>query len=858
MRQHRSGVFSPFHEPGRGVSGWPRLFFAAAALTVSTLAVSPLAVSTLAASPLAASSPTISNLTASSLTASKLPAAAAPAATSETRPFTVTVRLPDGRPVAGARVFADSVLGEGRSVAVADAAGNAAFPGLPPGRYLLSAAAAAGTAAPVEIEVEIEIEGGPAAPLAGPAPLILRFAAHRESVVVSAALGARAGREAGPLVDTLTAEELRERGERDLVGALRGVAGILVRQDGGPGHLAQVQVRGLPGSATAVVVDGAPLRDAASITGGSAALLPGVGLLGVDRLEIRRGGGSTLYGTNGMGGVLQIVTRGGSGGDSLRASAEVGSAGRAAGAAEWGAGGPRGAVFASLGERRITEGTDGDDPFENTTASFRAGRRLSPGLRLSARASWSNAEVGLNENPVPVGGPATGVVEAAAVAPETVRAYEGGAALADLDFGAATVLPAANDPDASQRTRFLSALVSLAGNPTPALAWTVRYHDLTTRRENTDGPGGVNPWDPAAPQTISYAAGIRTGSARVEFGGGRHRLLVGAEAEWERARTVDPAFSTRLRQSGLAAVVQEELRTAEGRASLRAAVRFHRFETRGPELEPEEGSPYAGTLPPPGATAVTADFSGTAALGGGLRLRGSWGRGFRAPSLYERFGTWYSTFGYSVFGDPRLEPEFTSAADLGLDWESAAGGVRFRAAAFRSRRPQIIAFGSFDAASDPFGRFGGYENTPAGGARGWETDLALAPGGRTRARLQYTFTDADAPENAPAELPAAWLLPRHQGAALLSGRVGDRFGWAADLHLSSSMHAPLYDPDSFSTRVFRFAGLRRLDLAASLEVVRGLTLRFVVEDALDDAAFQSGGFRPPGRVFRANLEWSGR
>lgn len=856
MRQHRSGVFSPFHEPGRGVSGWPRLFFAAAALTVSTLAVSPLAVSTLAASPLAASSPTISNLTASSPTASRLPADAAPAATSETRPFTVTVRLPDGRPVAGARVFADSVLGEGRSVAVADAAGNAAFPGLPPGRYLLSAAAAAGTAAPVEIEVEIE--SGPAAPLAGPAPLTLRFAAHRESVVVSAALGARAGREAGPLVDTLTAEELRERGERDLVGALRGVAGILVRQDGGPGHLAQVQVRGLPGSATAVVVDGAPLRDAASITGGSAALLPGVGLLGVDRLEIRRGGGSTLYGTNGMGGVLQIVTRGGSGGDSLRASAEFGSAGRAAGAAEWGAGGPRGAVFASLGERRVREGTDGDDPFENTTASFRAGRRLSPGLRLSARASWSNAEVGLNENPVPVGGPATGVVEAAAVAPETVRAYEGGAALADLDFGAATLLPAANDPDASQRTRFLSALVSLAGNPTPSLAWTVRYHDLATRRENTDGPGGVNPWDPAAPQTISYAAGIRTGSARVEFGGGPHRLLVGAEAEWERARTVDPAFSTRLRQSGLAAVVQKELRTAEGRASLRAAVRFHRFETRAPELEPEEGSPYAGALPPPGATAVTADFSGTAALGGGLLLRGSWGRGFRAPSLYERFGTWYSTFGYSIFGDPRLEPEFTSAADLGLDWESAAGGVRFRAAAFRSRRPQIIAFGSFDAASDPFGRFGGYENTAARGARGWETDLALAPGGRTRARLQYTFTDADAPENGPAELPAAWLLPRHQGAALASGRVGDRFGWAADLHLSSSMHAPLYDPDSFSTRVFRFAGLRRLDLAASLEVVRGLTLRFVVEDALDDAAFQSGGFRPPGRVFRANLEWSGR
>ncbi len=842
MRQHRFGASGLRHRlpVGRLREGLPGLTPIPTPLLFALVALSLAAPPPAAAGPRAAAGPPSAPaaLRASSPTAAP------------TTPLAVVVRGADGRPVAGARVFADSVLGDARSAARTDAAGAAVFADLPPGRYLLSAAAPAGTAAPVEADSS--------APLAGPIPLTLRFAGHREAVVVSAALGARAEREAGVAVDTLTAAELRERGEWGVVEALRGVAGILVRQDGGPGTLARVQVRGLPGSATAVVVDGAPLRDAASITGGSSSLLPGVGLLGVDRVEIRRGGGSTLYGTNGMGGVLQIVTRAGSGGDSLRARAEAGTKGQAAGAAEWGAGGPRGAVFASLGERRITAGADGDDPFENTTASLRAGRRLSPGLRLSARAFWSDAELGLNDNPFPVGGPATGVVEAAAVPLETVRAHEGGAALADLDLGAATFVPATNDPDARQRTRFLSALVSLSGNPTSALAWTLRYHDLTTRRENTDGPAGVNPWDPAAPQTITYAAGIRTGSARVEFGGGRHRLLLGAEAEWERAETLDPAFSTRLGQSGLAAVVQEELRAAEGRASLRGAVRFHRFETRAPELEPAAGGPYAGTLPPPGASAVTADLSGTAALGGGLRLSASWGRGFRAPSLYERFGTFYSTFGYSVFGDPRLEPEFTSAADFGLDWESADGGVRFRAAAFRSRRPQVIAFGSFDAAADPFGRFGGYENTAAGGARGGETDLALAPGARTRARFQYTFTDADAPDNAPAALPAAWLLPRHQGAALLSGRVTDRFGWAADLLLSSAMHAPLYDPNTFSTRVFRFAGLRRLDLAASLEIGRGLRLRFVVEDAFDDAAFQSGGFRPLGRALRANLEWSGR
>ena len=52
--------------------------------------------------------------------------------------------------------------------------------------------------------------------------------------------------------------------------------------------------------------------------------------------------------------------------------------------------------------------------------------------------------------------------------------------------------------------------------------------------------------------------------------------------------------------------------------------------------------------------------------------------------------------------------------------------------------------------------------------------------------------------------------------------------------------------------------MRRLDLAASFEVVPGLTLRAVVEDAFDDGAYQSGGFRPLGRAARVRLEWRGR
>ena len=130
--------------------------------------------------------------------------------------------------------------------------------------------------------------------------------------------------------------------------------------------------------------------------------------------------------------------------------------------------------------------------------------------------------------------------------------------------------------------------------------------------------------------------------------------------------------------------------------------------------------------------------------------------------------------------------------------------------------------------------------------------------GRTRANLHYAFTDADPPGNAPDELQGDWLLPRHQGGALLSGSLGERFRWSADLLLASSIHAPLFDRDTFAARVFRFPGMRRLDLALSFEAVPGFTVRALVQDAFDDAAYQSGGFRPLGRVARVNLEWSPR
>lgn len=763
--------------------------------------------------------------------------------------LSVTVRDVAGRPAEGALVTAEATAGGGRVSLRSDAAGSVSFAGLPDGVHLVYARSRELSASALEVTVR----DGAAPPL----DLTLRFGAVREDVVVSAALAARRENDSGTFVDSLSAASLEERGEWSLLEGLRGVPGALIRQDGGPGRQAYLQIRGLPASSTAVVVDGAPLRDTVAPQGSAVSLLSSLVGVGVDRVEIRRGGGSSLYGTSGIGGVLQIVTRSDGAADGFRVSGGAGTLGHQEVRGDWGTGfgpgGSQGGVALSAGHLGVTEGPDGDDPFTNRTGFARVGFRPRSSLQVTARGLLSSSSVGLNESPIPFPDPGGEVVEAIPAASSVLAAYEGGTPFESLESGGSTFLASQNDPDSEQRADFRSLLLSVEGTAPRGFAWSARFHDLWTRREYEDGPAGPSPWDPASLSTTDYSGGVRAVALRGRLTREAFRLTLGGEAERERAETTDPVFEADLGQSSVSGFAQGEL--FAGPSSVRGALRVQRFETREARLHPAEGSPWLETPPPVGAGAVTGDLSAAIRVAEGLRLRGSWGRGFRAPSLYERFGTFFSSFGYSVYGDPTLDPEFGSTFDAGLSAASRDGRIELRAAYFSSQRPQVIRFGALDGAADPYGRWLGYENAEAGNARGIESGLAVALPGRVRARFHWTWTDADPPENAPDELESDWVIPRHQGGALLSGTLADRVLWSADLHLTSTMDAPLFDPTSFESRVFRFPGMRRLDLAAGLDLGAGLRLRAIVEDAFDDAAFTSGGFQPAGRVMRAQIEW---
>lgn len=219
-----------------------------------------------------------------------LSAAAAAAATLSGR-----IVDPDGRPVAGARVILTDALGTRADRSTA-ADGRFEIAALAAGTYELRVVADGFTADPIGVTL--------AANDTRDVPLQMRLAAIAESIVVSASQVDVPLSRAPDSVTVVTAAELRARQSETVADALRFVPGLAVVRQGERGALTSLFPRGGGSNYTLVLIDGIRVN---SFGGGYD--FGHLALSNVDRIEIVRGPQSALFGSDGIGGVVQIVTR---------------------------------------------------------------------------------------------------------------------------------------------------------------------------------------------------------------------------------------------------------------------------------------------------------------------------------------------------------------------------------------------------------------------------------------------------------------------------------------------------------------------------------------------------------------------
>ena len=131
-------------------------------------------------------------------------------------------------------------------------------------------------------------------------------------VVVTASGFEQDLKQAPASIAVVTREELESKQFRDLAEALNGVEGIDVMGGTGKTGGLDISIRGMPSEYTLILIDGRRQNVAGDVTpnGFGAAhtsFLPPVSA--IERIEVIRGPMSTLYGSDAMGGVINIITR---------------------------------------------------------------------------------------------------------------------------------------------------------------------------------------------------------------------------------------------------------------------------------------------------------------------------------------------------------------------------------------------------------------------------------------------------------------------------------------------------------------------------------------------------------------------
>ncbi|HYJ87902.1 MAG TPA: TonB-dependent receptor [Pyrinomonadaceae bacterium] len=722
-------------------------------------------------------------------------------------------------------------------IAKTDSSGDYSFQNVKTGSYILEVNASGFAAITSE---EIQLGSDPVKQ-----DFRLPVASVNENVVVIAAGIPQRTDEVSKAVTILEDREIESKREVSLAEALRGTPGLRVQQQGSPGAVTSLRFRGQRNFDTALLIDGLRVRDSADINGSALPFITDLTANDLDRVELLRGSGSSIYGTNAIGGVINLVPKPGAGDPRFEAGFEAGSLGLFRSRIQ-GSGGIRQQAGFSFGLTRldVRDGVDGQDLYGNTSGAGRLQVSLSPSVDLAANFYGTTSNAITNNSPQPL---------AASFTPTQPfpRAVEG-----------VTFHPDFNNPDQGRRNSIWAASIRFTQRINETVSYTVAYQKVSTRRRNYNGLDFDSRFIALVPFGEFEFTGINNGGtdtldARTNFRAGKSNLLT-AGFEFERESLFQQFMSafgapagTTDRQRTFAVFAQDQIVLFDGRLQVSIGARKQWFKIRANDRPGFLGQINAkSSVAGDGSIAYFFPSSGT-------KLRGHVGNGFRAPSLFERFGEGAFQNTFVRFGDPTLRAEQSIAVDGGLDQRLADNRLAFGFTYFYTRLQRVIDFKDFRSFFNPTGdpdplgldRTGGYLNFPGGISRGIEAYVEAAPFRGTTIRSAYTYTNADRFVPGAGSLPQ-FVTPKHMYGLSASQRYR-AFLVSLDINHTGDYISRVFPVD------LTFDGYTKIDLFLSYEKALNdrvvMTLFGGAENLLDQRYFENG-FRAPGAMGRGGIK----
>jgi len=664
-----------------------------------------------------------------------------------------------------------------------------------------------------------------------------------ESVVVTATGTAQRIDEISKAVNVLDNATIESRREVTIAEALRGIPGTRIQQQGSPGALTSIRLRGQRPFDTAVLLDGLRVRDASDINGSAVPFFADLQPADLDRVEVLRGSGSSIYGTNAIGGVINLIPASAGGDRHFEFGFDGGSLAqfreRIQGSTKFG---KRLGFTFGLSRVDVRHGVDGNDQYGDTAGSSRFQFQVTPSSTLSANFYGTISNARLNDSPF--------ALPAAFTSGLYPRAIEGTNFHADL-----------NNPDEGRRNRMLVEAIRYADQVNDKVSFSLAYQHVGSRRRNYNGPridpkfAAFYPFGDFAFVSVNNG-GTDTFDARSNFRLGRHNLATaGFEYEHESIfQSSLPSFSafnnTTDTQRTLAIFGQDQIFMLSDRLQISIGARGQTF-----RVDAADRPGFLKAINP--KNSLTGDGSIAYFIrSSNTKLRAHVGNGFRAPSLFERFGAGtFAQVGFVRFGDPTLRAEESVSVDAGFDQRVAKDRARFGATWFYTHLQRVVAFQSF--AVDPLGvgRFSGYANQPGAISRGIETYVDASPFRGADWRASYTFTNSDRFVNGKGAQPE-YVIPRHLFGLSINHRYHALL-LSFDVNRTGAYLAPVFENDfPFRTAELTFPGYTKADLFGSYERHAGerATLTFFGgADNLFNAKYFENGFRAPGITARGGV-----
>ena len=448
-------------------------------------------------------------------------------------------------------------------------------------------------------------------------------------VVVGATLIPTPESELGTSVTVISADEIAAKQERTLPDALLDVPGLNVVQTGGPGGLASVFIRGTNSNQTKVFLDGIDVSDPSSPNG--AFDFAHILTFDLGSIEVLRGPQSGLYGSDAIGGVINIETEKGQGPMQATVNVEGGSFGtfnqtaKVSGSADW--------LSYFFGFAHFSS----EDTPVTPPALVPIGRAINPNaydnrtfsLRLGA-ALGDQFDVGLTSRYIQSTLYST---SDDFLGPESLLSYNGNTEFFTRGFAHLTLFDGRFDQ-------------------TLGLAYT--DYDRSYVDPNY------------FPSTPSLYEGDRVkldyqGNLRLIEG---ETLVLGAEREVDHLVNSNPVWAVNGDTAGFA-----ELQSSIGGRLFNAA-----------NIRCDANDQFGGATTFRIAPAFLVPETGT-------KFKGSIGTGFKAPTLDELYDN-YPTYGF--FANPNLKPETSTGFDGGFEQTLLPGRISIGATYFANKITNLI------------------------------------------------------------------------------------------------------------------------------------------------------------------------